>query len=47
MLQSYNKQYGLKSCVIMPTNMYGPYDNFKEESSHVIPSLIKSLWGQN
>lgn len=45
MLQSYNKQYGLKSCVIMPTNMYGPNDNFKDESSHVIPSLIKKFVG--
>ena len=43
MLQAYKKQYGLRSCVVVPTNMYGPFDNFKDESSHVIPSLIKKF----
>ena len=45
MLQSYKKQYGLKSCVLVPTNLYGPFDNFKDDSSHVIPSLIKKFVG--
>lgn len=41
MLQGYRAQYGLKSCVLVPTNLYGPYDNFNPDSSHVIPALIK------
>lgn len=43
MLDAYYKQYNLKSCVIIPTNLYGPYDNFDPESSHVIPALIKKF----
>jgi GDP-L-fucose synthase len=41
MLQGYKTQYGLKSCVLVPTNLYGPYDNFNPNSSHVIPALIR------
>lgn len=41
MLQGYKEQYGLKSCVLVPTNLYGPYDNFDPNSSHVIPALIR------
>src|SRR5207248_7482163 len=33
----YNKQYGANFLAVMPTNLYGPYDNFDLESSHVIP----------
>lgn len=38
-----SKQYGHKILNIMPTNLYGPYDNFSETSSHVIPGLIARL----
>ncbi|HQM53976.1 MAG TPA: GDP-L-fucose synthase [Anaerolineaceae bacterium] len=39
--QAYRQQYGFNSIFIMPVNLYGPRDNFKPESSHVIPALIK------
>jgi GDP-L-fucose synthase len=41
LIQSYRKQYGYKWISAMPTNLYGPYDNFDLETSHVIPSLIR------
>lgn len=40
---SYKKQYGLNFSYLMLVNLYGPYDNFSEESSHVIPALIKKF----
>ena len=40
MCESYNRQYGRDYRSIMPTNLYGPYDNFHSENSHVIPALI-------
>tara|TARA_B100001094_G_scaffold177639_1_gene171549 strand:+ start:310 stop:1239 length:930 start_codon:yes stop_codon:yes gene_type:complete len=40
MLQAYYQQYNFNSSVFILSNLYGQYDNFKEESSHVIPSLI-------
>ena len=43
MLEAYYKQYNLKSCILVPSNLYGPGDNFKPESSHVIPALIKKF----
>jgi nucleoside-diphosphate-sugar epimerase len=43
MLQGYKQQYGLNSCVLIPTNLYGPNDNFDDNSSHVIPALIKKM----
>lgn len=43
MCQSYHKQYGLKSFCPMPINLYGPYDNFHPENSHIIPGLINRL----
>ena len=39
--ESYNRQYGTDFRSIMPTNLYGPGDNFHEENSHVIPALMK------
>jgi GDP-L-fucose synthase len=39
--QAYRQQYGFNSIYLMPTNLYGPRDNFNPESSHVIPALIK------
>ena len=39
--ESYNRQYGVDFRSIMPTNLYGPGDNFHKEESHVIPGLIR------
>ena len=39
--QAYRKQYGSNFISAMPTNLYGPYDNFNLETSHVIPALIR------
>ena len=41
MCESYNRQYGTKFIAIMPTNLYGPGDNFHPENSHVLPALIR------
>lgn len=41
--QSYNKQYRTNFISAMPTNLYGPYDNFDPTSSHVLPALIRKL----
>jgi len=41
MCQSYNRQYGTNFISAMPTNLYGPYDNFDLETSHVLPALIR------
>jgi len=38
--QAYNKQYGTKFIVVMPTNLYGPGDTFDLQSSHVLPALL-------
>jgi GDP-L-fucose synthase len=40
MCEAYNKQYGTDFISCMPTNLYGPNDNFDEKTSHVIPGLI-------
>ncbi len=39
--ESYNRQYGRDYRSVMPTNLYGPHDNFHAENSHVIPALIR------
>lgn len=41
--QSYRDQYGFNAIYLLPVNLYGPGDNFKPESSHVIPALIKKF----
>lgn len=41
MCESYNRQYGRDYRSIMPTNLYGPGDNFNINNSHVIPALIR------
>ena len=41
MCQSYNRQYGTNFISVMPTNLYGPGDNYHPENSHVIPALIR------
>lgn len=43
MCQSYNRQYGTKYISVMPTNMYGPHDNFDLKTSHVLPALIRKF----
>jgi GDP-L-fucose synthase len=40
---SYNRQYGTKYLAAMPTNLYGPGDNYHPENSHVIPGLIRKF----
>ncbi len=42
--QVYRKQYGFNSIVLLPGNMYGPFDNFSIEDSHVIPGLIRKFY---
>lgn len=41
--KAYREQYGFNSIFLLPVNLYGPGDNFDEESSHVIPALIKKF----
>ncbi len=43
MCQAYKKQYGFNAISIMPTNLYGPGDNFNLENSHVLPALIRKF----
>lgn len=47
MLKAYNKQYGMKGVSLMPSNLYGPNDNYHPDNGHVIPSLIHKLHNQN
>jgi len=41
MCQSYNRQYGTNFISVMPTNLYGPGDNYHPQNSHVLPALIR------
>ncbi len=41
--ESYRKQFGFKSIVLIPTNLYGPSDNFDPDTSHVIPAIIQKI----
>lgn len=43
MCQSYNRQYGTRFISAMPTNLYGPNDNFDLDSSHVLPALMRKF----
>ncbi len=43
MCQSYRDQYGFNAICLMPTNLYGPNDNFDLESSHVFPAMIRKF----
>ena len=43
MCESYNIQYGTNFISVMPTNLYGPNDNFNLEKSHVLPALIRKI----
>lgn len=42
--KAYEQQYGFNSINLLPVNLYGPRDNFRPESSHVIPALIKKCF---
>ncbi len=44
MCESYNIQYGTNFLAVMPTNLYGPNDNFDLEKSHVLPALIRKVY---
>lgn len=44
MCESYNIQYGTDFIAVMPTNLYGPNDNFNLETSHVLPALIRKIY---
>ncbi len=41
MLDGYRRQYGFRGVSVMPTNLYGPHDNFDPQTSHVLPALIR------
>jgi len=41
MCEAYNRQYGTSYIAVMPTNLYGPNDNFDLETSHVLPALLR------
>lgn len=43
MCQAYNRQYGTRFISVMPTNLYGPNDNFDLQTSHVLPALIRKF----
>ncbi|MBW1947051.1 MAG: NAD-dependent epimerase/dehydratase family protein, partial [Deltaproteobacteria bacterium] len=43
MCNAYNRQYGTRFIPVMPTNLYGPGDNFDLETSHVLPALIRKF----
>lgn len=43
MCESYNLQYGTNYMAVMPTNLYGPNDNFNLETSHVLPAMIRKI----
>ena len=44
MCKAYRKQYGFNSICLMPTNLYGPNDNYDLDSSHVLPALIRKFY---
>jgi GDP-L-fucose synthase len=43
MCSSYNRQYGTRFLAVMPTNLYGPGDNYDLQTSHVLPALIRKM----
>jgi len=43
MAQAYRRQYGFRAISLMPTNLYGPHDNFDPDYSHVVPALIRKF----
>lgn len=47
MCESFNLQYGTNYIAVMPTNLYGPNDNFDLERSHVLPAMVRKLYLAN
>ncbi|MDC0396635.1 GDP-L-fucose synthase [Candidatus Pelagibacter sp.] len=47
MCESYNKQYNRKYISLMPTNTFGPGDNYNSENSHFIPAILKKIYQAN
>ncbi len=45
--ESYNRQHGTQYRAVMPTNLYGPYDNFHPQNSHVVPALLRKFHEAN
>lgn len=43
MCEAYHRQYGSDFLAVMPTNLYGPYDNFDPQTSHVLPALLRKF----
>jgi GDP-L-fucose synthase len=43
MCQAYRRQYGFDAITLLPTNLYGPGDNFDLETSHVLPALLRKI----
>ncbi len=43
MCESYNRQYGTRFIAVMPTNLYGPFDNYDLENSHVLPAMLRKF----
>jgi GDP-L-fucose synthase len=43
MCEAYARQYGFRAISVMPTNLYGPGDNFDLQTSHVLPALLRKL----
>jgi GDP-L-fucose synthase len=43
MVRAYRKQFGMRAISVMPTNLYGPFDNFDLQGSHVLPALIRKF----
>ena len=43
MCQAFRREYGFKAISLMPTNLYGPGDNFDLQNSHVLPALIRRI----
>ncbi len=43
MCQAYTRQYGFNAISVMPTNLYGPGDNFDLQTSHVLPALMRKF----
>jgi len=41
--QAYRQQFGFNSVILLPSNLYGPYDNFNLETSHVVPALVRKF----
>lgn len=42
-LEAYNQEFGLNGVILVPSNMYGPYDNFARIHTHVVPALIRRI----